>query len=486
MAVKESLHMPVWVATLLVAALAFLPTPFLPACLAETQVITTEASYTMGDGESPSFAEAQVLQKAKQAALEQAGTYVEAYTKIQNYDLTTDEIQTLAGGVLAVEVLEKTRTLVGEGLRFYTKIKATVTTDKMEELAQRIRGKNVAEEYKKLQAEYARLSSELETRKQVAAGATTGAERQTALDRIKESEKDFARVLENEATLFRRLLSGQVLIAQAQDGKAAVGRLIDDIVVAGHEIVVGRVSANLPTDASETAARQVPKWFPWGNWPLSSEDKTTVSIPITVRASPSLDGILTDAARSFGGKGILPRKGPTISGEPNMRLNYVVGNDDARQVLDNFMLIRPLSKAQQTFDLSHDLFKYRLSTKVIGTEFILSENRHVSRDFQQRLADLVPIVTLLFEDGTQYSCTASSIVNRLFPARTDIVWFEVGLSKSHAQDYNAVLLLGNAINFEVEFTMPQKAVTHLKGAEANYGKSNQAPEDRCRMILPKG
>ena len=179
---------------------------------AEIKVITAEASYTMGDGESPTFAEAQVLQKAKQVALEQAGTYVEAYTKTHNYDLTTEEIQTLAGGVLNVEVLEKTRTLVGEGLRLYTKIKATVTTDKMEELAQRIRGKNVAEEYMKLQAEYARLSREVETWKQVAAEATGDVKRQTAFDRIKEGEKDFARVQKNEATLFRRLEADAFLL----------------------------------------------------------------------------------------------------------------------------------------------------------------------------------------------------------------------------------------------------------------------------------
>jgi hypothetical protein len=50
---------------------------------AEIKVLTAEAAYTMGDGETPSFAEAMALQKAKQLALEQAGTYVESYTKIQ-------------------------------------------------------------------------------------------------------------------------------------------------------------------------------------------------------------------------------------------------------------------------------------------------------------------------------------------------------------------------------------------------------------------
>ena len=122
---------------------------FSPA-YADTKSLTADASYIMGDGETPDFAEARALQKAKQAALEEAGTYVQSYTKVQNLDLTTEEIQTVAGGVLQVEVLEKTRSLVADGLRFHTKIKATVTTEKMEELARRIKGKNVAEEYQKL------------------------------------------------------------------------------------------------------------------------------------------------------------------------------------------------------------------------------------------------------------------------------------------------------------------------------------------------
>ena len=149
---------------LALACLCILATP-LPV-LAETKVLTAEATYTMSDGETPSFSEAMALQKAKQIALEQAGTYVESYTKVQNYNLTSEEIQTIAGGVLQVEVLDKSRTLIGEGLRFYMKIKAIVTTDKMEELAQRIKGKNVGEEYKKLQEDYARLNKEIEGWKQ--------------------------------------------------------------------------------------------------------------------------------------------------------------------------------------------------------------------------------------------------------------------------------------------------------------------------------
>jgi hypothetical protein len=137
---------------------------------AETKTIIAESTYTMGDGETPSFAEAQVLQRAKQIALEQAGTYVESYTKVQNLNLTTEEIQTIAGGVMTIEVLDKSRTLVGDGLKLYIKIKATVTTDKMEELARRSKDKNVTEEYEKIQNEYdeyVKLKHAVETQRKI-------------------------------------------------------------------------------------------------------------------------------------------------------------------------------------------------------------------------------------------------------------------------------------------------------------------------------
>jgi len=38
----------------------------------------------MGDGETPGVAESRALLQAKRIALEQAGTYVESYTKVEN------------------------------------------------------------------------------------------------------------------------------------------------------------------------------------------------------------------------------------------------------------------------------------------------------------------------------------------------------------------------------------------------------------------
>lgn len=59
---------------------------------ADPKRLIAEATYIMGDGESPSFAESMALRQAKQFAIEEAGTYVESYTKTLNQDLTKEEI----------------------------------------------------------------------------------------------------------------------------------------------------------------------------------------------------------------------------------------------------------------------------------------------------------------------------------------------------------------------------------------------------------
>lgn len=270
---------------LILASLFILIIPFLAH--AETKVLTAEAAYTMGDGETPSFAEAMALQKAKQMALEQAGTYVESYTKVQNLDLTTEEIQTIAGGVLQVEVLDKSRTLIGDGLRFFVKIKATVTTDKMEELAQRVKGKNVAEEYKKVQEDYARLGKELETWKQLVAKTPPGPEREAALDQIRGREKAFAAVQGNEVAFFQRLFSGDALFSEAvgqlskkQTEKEALDALFRWIITHGYKITHDKPSASTS---------------------LKKPGRASVTIPVSVTLTPEAIRKLVNLVEQLGG-----------------------------------------------------------------------------------------------------------------------------------------------------------------------------------------
>src|SRR4030065_527781 len=104
-------------------------------CFAEVKEIISEGTYNMGDGETPTIAESRALLQAKRIAVEQAGTYVESYTKVKNLQLTEDEIKVLASGLMEGTILDKKRTIVGDGFNFWVKIKARVQLEKMEESA---------------------------------------------------------------------------------------------------------------------------------------------------------------------------------------------------------------------------------------------------------------------------------------------------------------------------------------------------------------
>lgn len=145
----------------LVTLLLFLPS----VGFSETKEIVAEGAYHMGDGETPSVAESRALLQAKRLAVEQAGTYVESYSKVKNLQLTEDEIQVLASGLMEVTILDKKRSIVGDGFNFSVKIRAIVHPDKMEEMAKRVKEKSVVGDYKKVQEAYDKSQKEIEALK---------------------------------------------------------------------------------------------------------------------------------------------------------------------------------------------------------------------------------------------------------------------------------------------------------------------------------
>lgn len=165
---------------------------FVPSALfAETKEIVSEGTYNMGDGETPSVAESRALLKAKQIAVEQAGTYVESYSKVKNITLTQDEIHVLASGLMEVEILDKKRTVVGDGINFWVKIKAKVNPDKMEEMAKRIKEKSVVEEYKRIQEKYEASQKEIAQLKKELVQARDEKEKKKVEARISKEEIQF-------------------------------------------------------------------------------------------------------------------------------------------------------------------------------------------------------------------------------------------------------------------------------------------------------
>ena len=173
--------------TVIIAVFLFFPS----LGFAETKEIISEGTYNMGDGETPSVAESRALLQAKRTALEQAGTYVESWTKVENLQLTKDEIQVLASGIMEVEILDKKRTIVreGEGIHFWVQIKARVNPDKIEEMAKRVKEKSVIEDYKKIQEAYDKSQREIEELKKQLAGAKGEKEKKQVEAKITDEER---------------------------------------------------------------------------------------------------------------------------------------------------------------------------------------------------------------------------------------------------------------------------------------------------------
>ena len=263
---------------------------------AETKTIMSEATYSMGDGETPSLAEAMVLQKAKQRALEEAGTYVESYTHVRNLDLTVDEIKTIAGGVMKTEIVEQNRALEGNGTRFYIKIRAVVTTDKIEDLAHRKQLGSMAEENRKLQDNVAKLTRDLEDLKRQIIQVKTEPEREIVLEKIRDVEKQFRQVRSTETTLYRRLVSGEELSAQVDKAlreqqrqrdaeqrqrerqRESLERVIRTLESNGHTITIGPPE----TDVS-----------------LDQPDIVTLRFTVTAEASNEAKSVIYDLQKAY-------------------------------------------------------------------------------------------------------------------------------------------------------------------------------------------
>jgi len=143
---------------------------------AEVKEIIAEGSYNMGKGETPTVAESRALLQAKRVAIEQAGTYIESYSKINKFQLTHDEIRVLSSGIIEVVILQTKRTITSDGIAFAVKIKAKVSTDKIEVMSSRVKEKEILEQYKRLQEDYGKSQKEIEgLKKQLKEGKTAQA-----------------------------------------------------------------------------------------------------------------------------------------------------------------------------------------------------------------------------------------------------------------------------------------------------------------------
>lgn len=268
------------IATLVISLLPF-------TAYADLQYVTADGMHIMGDGETVIFAEDMAIQKAKRMAVEQAGTYVETYTKTLNLDLSVDEINTIAGGVLKVDVLERSRSLVGNALQISVKIRAEVSSDQMDNLVGRIKGKNVANEYKRLQTQYDRLSKELESLKQKMAGAYSSPEREATLIQVQERTQEFRSLQKEESALFSRLISGSTLFTKAitqlsdkKNERDLIESLFSRILATGHTVIIGEPQIHAA---------------------LENRNMVAISVPVSVQATQDIRSLMKETAQVLGG-----------------------------------------------------------------------------------------------------------------------------------------------------------------------------------------
>jgi len=255
---------------------------------ADSQYVIVEGMHVMGDGETVIFAEDMAIQKAKRMAIEQAGTYVETYTKAHNFNLSVDEISTIAGGVLKVDVLESGRSLVGNALQVSVKIRAEVSSDQMDNLVDRIKGKNVANEYKRLQTQYDRLSKEFESLKQKMAEAHSFPEREATLIQVQERTNEFRSLQKEESALFSRLISGATLFSKAvnqlsdkKNERDVIESLFRKILETGHTVVIGEPQIHAA---------------------LENRNRVAISVPISVQATQEIKTLMKETALVLGGR----------------------------------------------------------------------------------------------------------------------------------------------------------------------------------------
>ena len=99
-----------------------------PSYAAEPTVVTAEGKYVMGDMDSKKDARMLALMEAKRIALEKAGTYVESSSEVKNFSLTKDQINTLATGIMSVDILKEDWKMSGENMVATILIRAQIDT----------------------------------------------------------------------------------------------------------------------------------------------------------------------------------------------------------------------------------------------------------------------------------------------------------------------------------------------------------------------
>ncbi len=177
---------------LIASLMLFASAPGFAQVQEDIQEIIAEGTYNMGDSETPGVAKGRALVNAKRTALEQAGTYVESFSKVKNYRLAEDEVIAVTYGMMEVEVLqEKTEVTEDNTLRFWVRIQATIKVDTPEQMAAKLKERSTIEDFKKIKGEYEKNQQAILQLKAQLAESEGALEKQQLEARISDEEESF-------------------------------------------------------------------------------------------------------------------------------------------------------------------------------------------------------------------------------------------------------------------------------------------------------
>jgi tetratricopeptide (TPR) repeat protein len=155
--------------------------------------IIADGEYVMGAGETMEVAEEKAKKSAMQKAAEQAGAFVKSYTKVKNLALESDVIEVIANHSMKVDILEKKKTVLGDvdAIRFYVKIRATLTEEEIEANLKKVReDQRIVDAYNRLKADYEKQDKEISKLKRQLELATAG-DKEKIAKLISEEEKKY-------------------------------------------------------------------------------------------------------------------------------------------------------------------------------------------------------------------------------------------------------------------------------------------------------
>ena len=177
---------------------------------AEVQTITATHTYILGDNDSRNDARQLCFLQAKREVLEQAGSFIQSHSVINNFELTKDQMTSYSAAVLSVELVKEDVGFSNGQHTLTLTVKADVDVDQVNTLlAAIVADKSLADRVTQQQQQVRELEGQVQRLNSSLSVATSGT--------ASELRKERTVVFENIAGLDRTQLVATERIAREKE-----------------------------------------------------------------------------------------------------------------------------------------------------------------------------------------------------------------------------------------------------------------------------